>query len=205
MKVLDSFSQFSKKLYGAIAEQLNSRAKKNRKNVEFKIRLSIESWIRDQPEIEDLLGNSERSMNYLFGLEPGKAERAVEHIVKAISDSIIIDMPKISNRLESKIEFRLSANLFGRLILDSSANVITEKGTRLEWLNWLLQEGDKIIIYGYHYRTGDNGRSGGGTMVKRGVFRVPPEFSGTIDDNFITRAFLGREEELSNIIQGLFR
>lgn len=204
MKLLDSFGVFSKKLYSAIAEQLNGRVKKNRLRVESRIRLSIDSWIRDQPEIKDLLGSSERSMNYLFGLEPGKAERAVEHIVRAISESIIIELPKISNRLESKIQFRLNPSLFGRLILDSSASVITEKGTRLEWLNWLLQEGDKIIIYGYHYRTGNKGRSGGGTMVKRGVFRVPPEFSGTINDNFITRTFLGREKELSDIIQGLF-
>jgi len=204
MRLLDSLNDFSKKIYSSIAEQLNGRAKKNRSTVESKIRLSIDSWIRDQPEIKDLLGSSERSMNYLFGLEPGKAERAVEHIVRAISESIIIELPKISNTLESKIQFRLKPSLFGRLILDSSASVITENGTRLEWLNWLLQEGDKIIIYGYHYRTGNEGRSGGGTMVKRGVFRVPPEFSGTIDNNFITRAFLGREKELSDIIQGLF-
>jgi hypothetical protein len=32
-------------------------------------------------------------------------------------------------------------------------------------------------------------------MVKQGSFRVPPEFSGTKDNNFITRALVGSEQE----------
>ena len=32
------------------------------------------------------------------------------------------------------------------------------------------------------------------------AWRVPTEFSGTIEDNFITRAFSGRENELQNLM-----
>jgi hypothetical protein len=40
-------------------------------------------------------------------------------------------------------------------------------------------------------------------MVGGSFWRVPPQFSGVEDNNFITRALSGREIELNKIIQGL--
>jgi hypothetical protein len=41
-------------------------------------------------------------------------------------------------------------------------------------------------------------------MTKGAAFRVSPSFSGTVDDNFITRAFSGKEKEVSSILMGIF-
>jgi hypothetical protein len=66
-------------------------------------------------------------------------------------------------------------------------------GHKIEWLNWLLTKGDGIIVSGYRYRDASGrGRAGsraGGLMYKGGAWRVPPQFSGTARNNFLTRAF----------------
>ena len=70
------------------------------------------------------------------------------------------------------------------------------KSGDLHWLDWLLKRGDNMIISNYQYNPQTGlGRSGLGNMVGGGSFRVPPQFSGTVDDNFITRAFLGNNQE----------
>jgi hypothetical protein len=33
-----------------------------------------------------------------------------------------------------------------------------------------------------------------------GVFRVPPQHAGTVKNNFVTRALLGRDKELAKIL-----
>ena len=76
---------------------------------------------------------------------------------------------------------------------------------KLDWLNWLLTRGDDIIVGDYSFveRTG-SGRSGLGDMVAGGMFRIPPEYSGTGDDNFITRTLRG-ETITDKILQVLER
>ena len=58
-----------------------------------------------------------------------------------------------------------------------------------------MTEGDRIIIVGYHIKYDissaqkQNSQSGSAIMVKGGNWRVPPNFSGTLEDNWITRTF----------------
>ena len=84
-----------------------------------------------------------------------------------------------------------------------SGHVIYEGGD-LHWLSWLLTLGDSTIVVGYYYdpETGV-GRSGLGTMSEGGFFRVPPEFSGTRANNFVTRALIGnkQQEQILNILK----
>jgi hypothetical protein len=49
------------------------------------------------------------------------------------------------------------------------------------------------------------GRSRGGVMDKGGSWRVPPAYSGTADDNFITRAFEGKSKQIQKLVQKHFR
>jgi len=86
--------------------------------------------------------------------------------------------------------------------------VVTEKGESLPWIEWLLKRGDDIIISDYHVVEGDHGRTGMATMKPGGnykVSRVNPSFSGTEDDNFVTRALDGKEMEIANILASSLR
>jgi hypothetical protein len=74
----------------------------------------------------------------------------------------------------------------------------------LHWLDWLLNRGDQIIVVGYEYNPQTGlGRSKLGNMKTGGSFRVPPEFSGTQENNFVTRALIGasQEKEIAKILE----
>ena len=59
----------------------------------------------------------------------------------------------------------------------------------LDWLNWILTRGDEIIVSKFRFEPeSGRGRTGRGRMKKGGSWRVSPQYAGTEDDNFITRA-----------------
>jgi hypothetical protein len=68
----------------------------------------------------------------------------------------------------------------------------TDKGVIIPWFEWLTNLGDKIIVRDYSTQVGhpQTSRTGDMIMVKTGKsgWRVPPEYSGTATNNFVTRA-----------------
>ena len=194
------------KISSAITEYLNRKLRKNYVRVVNSLRQKIPFWIRQQPEIQSLLLEGvPEELNALFGLLPGDAARVVEDIIGAIKDSTTINISKIDRKYTGGIEFGFQSLNFANLLGLRSGFVQTEKGATIHWLDWLLTRGDSIIVVDYSYEPKLGlGRSGGGIMVKSGAFRVPPEYSGTIDSNFITRALSGREAEIAPILQRLF-
>lgn len=74
----------------------------------------------------------------------------------------------------------------------------------IEWLKWLLIEGRRYVVKNYIFTEKlDSAKSrGGGLMIpkKGGGWRVPREYAGTIDDNFLTRAI---DEYLDDLIKRL--
>jgi hypothetical protein len=144
------------------------------------------------------------SLNSHFGLPTSTADSSVNSIVSAVSDSLNVNIKLLDKRLEGKIEFSFQQSDFLNLLSLNVGHVNTEMGTDLHWLDWLLTKGDTVIVVGYHYAPGKAGRSGGGIMDIGGAWRVPPQFSGSRENNFITRSFRGREREITEILKGLF-
>lgn len=71
----------------------------------------------------------------------------------------------------------------------------------IDWLQWLLTGGGSVIIDDFHFVGRTRGsRTGYGVMAKSGTWAVPPEFAGTIQDNWLTRAMLTVIPVLTDII-----
>lgn len=205
LKLLESNQQIEKKINKAIAEYMNNQIRLKSRKVLGIFKKNIESWVRSQPEIRSILAQGEQgSLNAQFGLVPGTPDLAVEKIVNSVVESTKINIKKINENLSGGIDFECQPKDFLNLLGLSEGHVTTEKGADLHWLDWLLTLGDKIVVVGYNYEPGGDGRSGGGSMTKGAAFRVSPSFSGTVDDNFITRAFSGKEKEVSSILMGIF-
>ena len=78
----------------------------------------------------------------------------------------------------------------------------------IPWLRWLLLEGDKRIITRYEFSNNPKGsRTGMGIMIakEKGVWQVPPEFSGTAVDNFATRALGNIGNIIDKIVEKAIR
>lgn len=205
LKLLESNQQIGRDINKAIAKYMNNQVRiKNRKILGI-FKKNIDSWVRSQPEIQSILSQGEvGSLNAQFGLRPGTPDLAVEKIVNSIVESTQVKIKKIDENLSGGVDFYCQPSEFLNLLGLAEGHVRTEKGADLHWLDWLLTFGDKTIVVGYNYEPGSKGRSGGGTMTKGAAFRVSPSFSGTLGNNFITRALSNREKEVSSILMGIF-
>jgi hypothetical protein len=171
------------------------------------VRAASRSWLESQPEIDSLKKTGiPNSLGSLFGLTSDMPSRAVAAILDAVVSSIDLRVGRANKYLKTNIELVFQRADFVNLLSLPEGFVITEKGEDLHWLDWLLTKGDTIIISGYTYKaeTG-RGRSGGGFMKEGGAFRVPPEYSGTLENNFVVRAFEGREKEINAILSELLQ
>ncbi len=181
VKLTESFSAINKKINHVLSKELNKRITKNTRQATRMFMAAIPIWIRQQPEIQSLLAHgTPGSLNAQFGLSPGSASGAVDSIISAVVSSMHIKIAKVSSRLQGAVEFNFQSTDFVNLLNLGDGHQRTELGA-------------------------SGGRSRGGTMGQSGFFRVDPQYSGTETDNFITRAFLGREREISQILVSLLR
>jgi hypothetical protein len=76
----------------------------------------------------------------------------------------------------------------------------SEKGFDIPWLRWLTLEGDAVLVADHHFLAKAAGRTRRGVMVPTGVWRVPAEYAGTADDNWILRALRGIGADVTEVI-----
>ena len=206
LKLLESDREIKKLIHEGMAEHINAVIKKNKQRIIGVLKTSVKKWLRVQPEISSLLSKGAfGSLNAQFGLRSNDADEAVRMVISLVSDSLRVKITPMNIKLKGRVEFNFQPTDFSSLLGLKSGHVMTEKGQDLHWLDWLLTKGDMTIITGYSYIPGNAGRSGGGFMDFGGVWRIPPEVSGTAQSNFITRSFEGREKEIMDILQGLLK
>lgn len=201
--ITDSLKKIEANINIAIADEINDRISKNIKTIISDAKSLIPSWILSQPEIVSLQSSDASSLAGQFGIQAGSIGSIVSSIVQAVVDSTEIKFIKYSKTLKGGLELGFQPSNFRNLLSLSDGHTIY-RGGDLHWLDWLLKRGDSIIVINYQYNPQTGlGRSKLGNMIGGGAFRVPPQYSGTDSDNFITRAFLGQiqEQQISNIIQ----
>lgn len=202
LKLLDSIDSISAKINSALSTELNKRLAIKQKGILSKCKSLVVGWLSGSPEIESLSSANPMSLAGLFGLPPIQ-QSSIEDIIKnAVASSVVVETKKFNNTLTSGgIDIYFQPRDFTNLLGLSSGHVI-DGMTDLHWMKWLLELGDSTIITNYRYNpSSGRGRSGLGTMSVGGSFRVPPQFSGTKDNNFITRALIGdrQNKEISKI------
>lgn len=200
----ESDDKFVKKTNKAIADELNRRIRKNKKRIENEIKSLIGGWIKSTPEMSSLTQEGVfGSLNAQFGLYPGQGESAVQSIIGAIIGSVSVVVNTVQPKMNrSIIEFKIQPIAFENLLSLPDANVVqSSNGKVLPWLDWLLNLGNTVIVGGYTYVPESLGRSGGGTMNPGAGWRVPPQYAGTQNNNFITRALSGREKQINPILK----
>lgn len=195
IELTESVGTIESKINAALAEEINLLLSKKKVRIESKCKSLVANWILSQPEIVSLQTPTLDSLAGQFGIIRGMEETAVKDIISAIEDSVYVRLKKVDKKLNGGLEAFFQPNTFVNLLGLTSGHVYYERGD-LHWLSWLLEEGDNVIVVNYTYNPGTGlGRSRLGNMQEGGAFRVPPEFSGNIRNNFITRALIGTTQE----------
>lgn len=161
---------------------------------------SLQGYIRSKLLLsETYYSLTEGTLKGEFGLGE-EANSEVSQIVNIIAESLKIRFNRfkfVFPRLTGGLVIYIDLNIY-RDLLNSSFSYVSEKsGSEIKWLEWLLIKGDEIIIQNYHVLFGefDQSRSGMAIMFKNGVYQVSPNYSGTFNDNWITRELGDNETE----------
>ena len=194
LKLTDSIPDITRNINQAIAEELNANVQKKISNVSTQVKDLVSNVIESQPEIQSL---KDGALKGAFGIID--SDIAILNIMQSITNSIEVRFKKFDSNLNGGVVVNVQPSSFSNVLGLPQGFTVYKSGV-LHWLDWLLIRGDTIIIADYQYnpKTG-LGRSGLGNMITGGSFRVPPQFAGSDNDNFITRALLSNEAEVQII------
>ena len=200
-QVAAAIVQETKEILGRTIDQLRIRIRPDLVNY-------VEKKLKQYPS------NTYYSLNFGelqrdFGFMPG--ENVAEQVVKTISSSI--QLSKLGPTSVSLGGFRLEILKEGiQSLLNKGFAAYDSDGNTVDWLRWLLTAGDTIVVADYQVMK-DKGtplsssRSGYALMISPKMskgFRVDPNHSGTIDDNWITRALFSAQQDIvAKLLTGL--
>ena len=159
----------------------------------------LAQYLRAQPEYAALINNIGK-LRTEFGI---KNPNVVEQIINRWLSSITVRTTAIRKR---------GKGLYGKIVVEGVSTDLhdvlhlgtftSEKGSEIRWLEWLLEAGDNIIITTHDVQFNPKySRTGVDIMVRSNQgWRVPPEYSGTINNNYVTRAIDAMFPELEQLI-----
>lgn len=199
-KLLETDAVIQRNILKALAAEINSSMRSNAKKMLNPFKSAVSSALMSSPEIDALRGGE---LRYDFGVPAGFD--VATPVVDAIAEAVTLEIKPIKlmgSAFQGGISLLVQPADFTNLLSLSVATIITAKGMAIPWLEWLLKAGDGILIADFGVRYGAGlGRSGGAHMkTSMRPFKVNSAFSGTADNNFISRALMQHQSQLENII-----
>ena len=201
IKLEETESQINKKILEALLPQVDNYLKTIFDKVSVQIKDTIVQSIKNAPEYSALLYGQLKAE---FGLPD--SESRVNSIIN-FWENITVEYKntKISrSSLNGGFKISMIKRDFTDVLSTNDAVFITEKGDALNWLEWLLLFGNKTIIKEYNVELGPNQRSRTGMAIMKGAisgkWSVPSSYSGTINNNWITRAIDTADASINNIL-----
>ena len=188
----------------AIVQETKEKLNRTIDQLRIRIRPDLVNYV--EKKLKEYPSNTYYSLNFGelqrdFGFSPG--ENVAEQVVKTISSSI--QLSKLGPTSVSLGGFRLEILKEGiQSLLNKGFAAYDSNGNTVDWLRWLLTAGDTIVVADYQVMK-DKGtplsssRSGYALMISPKMsqgFRVDPNHSGTIDDNWITRALFSAQQDI---------
>jgi hypothetical protein len=167
----------------------------------------VTNAITSQPEYSSLLSGK---LKFEFGI-PDAGSKITNIINHWISNTVYDYKPPIvsSSGIRASFSAKLIRSNFSDILGTPDSMVSdTLRGYDLPWLEWLLLDGTAIIVPKYEVMMGSNTRSRTGYAVmvsSKESWKVPDEFSGTIDNNWITRAISGSQNEIQNLLNRIIQ
>lgn len=175
------FQSIDKKILQALQQEAKAVIQKNYGKLRNAIKPIIIDSIYDCPEMESVRSGK---LKYDFGIETDPT------LIIAWS---VADSMRLSYSYSPSYVFNFQITVQpindNTLLSLPQSFVKLGDGGEIPWLEWLLKKGSKIIILDFGVLYKQAGRTGGAIMVENiSPFMVDPNYAGTDDDNFISRA-----------------
>lgn len=196
IKLLESDRAIVTKINRALARQLTKALREAAPRLKTAISPVVARALYASPEIQSLRSG-------VLKADFGLSSDPTGSIVAAVASSVYVDIVPLSSSgqnmkggLKVKIQPENFENLFGL-----GVGVQPVSGGALPWLEWLLKLGDAVVVVDFGVEYGPFGRTGMAHMTRaEAPFRINSTFSGTLGNNFVTRALRSAVPEIKDII-----
>ena len=194
IKITESNDAIRRQINEALSDQVNKQLTKAVSRIKSAIIPIIRRALASSPEISSLKSGI---LQAEFGLQSDPTSQ----IISAIVGSLDVRIQRVDKNLNGGFLLEMQPTDFSNLLSLSAAEQPI-KGGSLPWLSWLLTAGDSIIIANFGVELGSYGRTGRARMSSNfAPYKVHSSFSGTSDNNFITRAIEGVYPQIKDAIR----
>ena len=207
LKILENNKTIEQLALNALLPQIENYMTNGINTLKRELPEIVRAAIVNTPEYESIMNGK---LKYEFGIPDPSSKLA--GLLDIWSNNIQVQYMK-PNITGSKIKGFFSANMvridFADVLYTDYALVIDNlRGYNLPWLEWLLLDGNQTIVskHTVSIRPSIYSRTGNAVMIESNKsWRVPAEFSGTISDNWITRALINIESTVEDLLQRAFK
>lgn len=204
LQLIDTDSEIRSKILDSIRDYLQPAFDKTQRSLQRMIPDKIKAVLMNEPEYNSLLSGQLRSE-----LGVPDASSRIDQLFTAWTSSMVIRSTplKISTRgVTGGFSIDMIRSDFSDVLSLPTATITDDiSGSIIPWLRWLLLDGSKILVRDYTVQFGPNTRSRTGNAImvssEQQNWRVPAEFAGTANNNWITRAIDRLDPILLNDIE----
>tara|TARA_R110000824_G_scaffold68930_1_gene177687 strand:+ start:2003 stop:2635 length:633 start_codon:yes stop_codon:yes gene_type:complete len=197
LRLIENTPEIQKKIMNLLAKEMSEQLKKSIGKIQSDIRPIAKAAIEGCPEALSLRGGTLR-------LDFGITGDPAADIATIVSNAIFVTNKPVkatANNFTGGITINMQPLDYSELLALPAGSQTTEKGAVLPWLDWLLNLGDAIVIADFGVEYGPHGRTGGAHMTtKERPFKVDTQYSGTAENNFVTRALEGAQKQINDVI-----
>ena len=200
-KIVESDRQIEKLINQSLAKEVNKSLSFLARVIKSRIDPILTLALLTSPEMSSVRGG-------ILKAEFGLTFDPTNQIVKAIVDSIDVEFAQVDEKFNGGVTIVMQPTDFANLLGLPVAEQPIEDGGSLPWLYWLLVVGDRIIIseYGVAFGNFQNSRTGLALMKRaEAPYKVNSAFSGTSDNNFITRSIGRVKSQIEREIEGVLK
>lgn len=219
IKLKLSEEDLAREILRATIEAAGAKINSNFALIQNNIRQAINNQLKNSPEWQAIDGGELEEL-----LEINSASLALSSIAARIAQNAEIKLTPFKIRgfsISGGIQIRIIKSDFSDILGIVSPEII--HNVEKDWLRWLLTEGDDVGIFNFDVDWGAESDTIGeavedfysyyratpknNTLLRnnptgeRGVLTIPPEYQGTKNDNFITRAMQGIDIKIADIFK----
>jgi hypothetical protein len=181
---------FRAAIVAALARKLDLALRKASSGIAHRLGEAAEAALRASPAWNSLVGGQ---LYHELGVVD--AEPILEHVARNVRNGVLVQSLGVrpqGERLTGGLRMQLLKGDYSEVLDVDGAEFVSEGRYVIPWLRWLTLGGNAILVGDYHFESGHTqaSRTSDGIMVRSGTWQVPAEYSGTEEDNWLTRALL---------------
>jgi hypothetical protein len=203
LKILENNQVIQKNILTALLPEVSKYMNKAIASIKRELPFIVGEAIMSEPEYSSLLSGQLK-----FELGIPDAGSKISNLINIWISNMVVDYksPTLTNSsIRSSFSAKLIRTNFSDVLGTDDAYVNDSlRGYSLPWLEWLLLDGNAIVVPNYEVVMGSNPRSRTGSAVMKissDSWKVPDQFSGTISDNWITRAISNSQDKIQKLLE----